>query len=499
MKRIKWISGFSFGTILLLSITMQGFAKQFDYRYVDSVTYHYYINQSWDSLIEIGKIAIKNNIDYYYLRMRMAEAYSAKEKYLLSAQSFEKAREFNHSDPYAAEGLYNAYLNSGKKGRAYHLSLEFSEKLKQKTGVKISLVDFVDVYGGYILSNNEANNGQIDLINTETNNGQQLLFGDESYVHAGLMLNLTPSFSLFSGGSFIDIAKTTRYHYHLINTGKSPPIEGPGGWINYQYFPIVLEFEETFVSHIKQNELYFNGKLQLNQGWAVNLFTNLLFINTPAIRQVRYAENITDTLRYNTITGNIQMITYPDEKVDFIENDSSFVNWVAGVSLQKDIGLVKLGFSATYAELSGAQQGQMGLSCTYYPLGNTNFYGQTELTGFFEFNEFLGNDQRLLFHQMIGLKLFDKTWLEAEFLSGNLNNVNIKQASVIYNLPEKVNFITGLNLHIFATDHLEINLIYNYSDKNGFYSNQDINSGEINEFSFDYQTHSIIGGLKWTF
>jgi hypothetical protein len=499
MKRLKWMIGFSLGLILFVGITIQGFGKQIDYRYVDSITYHLYINQSWDSLIDIGKMAIKNNIDYYYLRMRMAEAYSAKEKYLLSAQSYEKARDFNHFDPYAGAGLYNAYLNSGKKNRAYHLSHEFNESLKQKSGVKINLVDFVDVYGGYIVSNNEANNGQIDLINIETNNGQQVLFGDETYVHAGLMFNLAPSFSLFAGGSFIDIAKTTRFQYHLINTGKSPPIDGPGGWINYQYFPIVLEFEETFVSNIKQYELYFNSKLQLDQGWAVNLYTNLLFINTPVIRQVRYAENIRDTLRYNTITGNTQMITYQDEKVDFIVNDSSFVNWVAGFSLQKDFGLINLGLSGTYSEISGAQQAQMGLSFFYYPLGSTKLYGQTELTGFFEFNEYLGNAQRLLFHQMIGLKLFEKTWLEAEFISGNLNNVNIKQASVIYNLPEKVNFITGLNLHIFATEKLEISLIYNYSDKNGFYSNQYINNGEINKYSFSYQTQSIIGGLKWTF
>jgi hypothetical protein len=100
---------------------------------------------------------------------------------------------------------------------------------------------------------------------------------------------------------------------------------------------------------------------------------------------------------------------------------------------------------------------------------------------------------------MIGVKLIPKTWLEAEFLSGNLNNANIKQASVTYNLPEKINFIAGINLHIFATEKLEIKLIYNYSDKNGFYRNQDVNSGETNTFSFSYYTQSIIGGLKWTF
>lgn len=496
MKRLKWIIGCSLGAIFFMAMTVPGLSQQTDYRFVDSATYQLYINQNWDALINIGKTAIKNDIDYYYLRMRMAEAYSAKEQYLLSAQSFEKAKEFNRSDPSANAGLYYAYLNSGKKNQAYHLSREFSESLKRKSGVTIRPVDFVDVFGGYIFSNNQANNGQLELINSETIDGQQLLFGDEAYVHGGLMLNLSPSFSVYASGSFIDIAKTTRVQYKTLKLIKNnrPP---NNGWIINQLVEGVNE--ASYDSQIKQYELYLNGKLQLDKGWAVNLFTNLLFINAPMVQQVWYTENITDTLRYNTVTGNVQTINYQETEVDFIEKDSSFVNWVAGFNLQKDFGLISLGLSGTYSEISGAQQGQIGMSVFYYPLGSTKLYGQTELTGFFEFNEYQSSDQRLLFHQLIGLKLFEKTWLEAEFLSGNLNNVNIKQASVIYNLPEKVNFITGLNLHIFATDKLGISLIYNYSDKNGFYSNQNINNGEINNYSFNYQSQSIIGGLKWTF
>ena len=117
MKRLTRITGFWLGTLLFAGVSITALGQQMDYRYVDSSTYQLYIHQSWDSLIEIGKTAIKNNIDYYYLRMRMAEAYNAKEQYLLSAQSFEKAREFNHSDPNASAGLYFAYLNSGKKNQ----------------------------------------------------------------------------------------------------------------------------------------------------------------------------------------------------------------------------------------------------------------------------------------------------------------------------------------------------------------------------------------------
>lgn len=499
MKRFKSITGFWLGTILFVGASLTASSQQMDYRNVDSSTYQLYIHQSWDSLIEIGKTAIRNNTDYYYLRMRMAEAYNAKEQYILSAQSFEKAREFNQSDPNASAGLYYAYLNSGRKTQAYHLSEQFAESLKQKLSIKPKIVDFTDVFGGYIFSNNAAKNGDIILLDTLTNYGEQALFGDEKYIHAGLMFNLTPSISLYAGGSLIDIAKTNRFQYKTQNINKAPPTQGPGGWINYRYFGEVEEHEQSFDVQIKQYELYLNGKLQLDQGWAVNLFTNLLFINSPIVQQIRSGESVTDTLRYHPNTGQVIWTTFQQEQLDLIEKDSSFVNWVAGFNLQKDFGLINLGLSGTYSEISGAQQAQMVLSFFYYPLGSTKLYGKTELTGFFEFNGYLGDDQRLIFNQLIGVKLFTKTWLEAQYLSGNLNNTNIKQASVVYNLPEKVNFIAGLNLHIFATDHLEISLIYNYSDKNGLYSNQDINNGEINNYSFNYQTQSIIGGIKWTF
>jgi len=499
MKQFKWITGFWLVTMLLVGTTLSGFGQRIVFRYADSATYQLYTDQSWDSLIEIGKTAIKNNIDYYYLRIRMAEAYDAKEQYILSARSYEKALKFNQSDPYAGAGLYDAYLNSGKKRRANYLSRQFNESMKKKLGIKFRIVDVADFFGGYIFSNNAAKNGDLNLLNSGTEYGEQVLFGDEKYVHAGLMFSLSPSFSLYAGGSFIDIAKTNRYQHHILKTDKLLPTEGPGGWINYRYAARPEVVETSIETHIKQYELYLNGKLQFDKGWSVNLYTNLLFINAPIVQQIWTVESITDTLHYQPTSGEVVWTTFSHEQLDLIEKDSSFVNWVAGFELQKDMGIFKLGVSGTYSEISFGQQGQIGFSCFYYPLGSTKLYGQTALTGFFESNEYSGDDQRLIFHQMIGVKLFKKSWLEVEYMSGNLNNINLKQASVIYNLPEKINFIAGLNLHIFATEKLQISLIYNYSDKNGFYTNQHINNNKINEYSFDYQTQSIIGGLKWTF
>jgi len=452
MKQIKLNTKRWLFSVLLIGSFLPGFSGEIDYPYVDSVTYHHYVNQNWDSLIIIGKKAIENNIDYYYLRMRMGAAYNAKEKYASSAKSFKKALEFNQFDSYANSNLYFSFLNMGKNSRAYRLSENFGENLKQSIGIKPKPLELIDLFGGYTFSNNADKNNDIELLDTQSDIGKQIIIGDQKYLHAGLMLNIKPALSLYVGGSFIDIAKRTRF----------------------EYAEQLYQNEKSFDSYIKQYELYVNGKIQLDKGWALNLFTKLLYISTP-------------------------IIEYQEQNFKFIEKDSSFVNWVAGINLQKDFDFVMVNTFGTVSGLSGGQQGQLGLSCFYYPLGSTSLYGQTEFIGFFESGGLYDNDQRLLFHQMIGLKLFNKTWLEAEYLSGNLNNVNIKQALVVYNLPEKINFIAGINLHIYVTKNLEISLIYNYSDKEGIYKSKKLYSDEEIAYSFSYQTQSIIGGIKWTF
>ena len=100
---------------------------------------------------------------------------------------------------------------------------------------------------------------------------------------------------------------------------------------------------------------------------------------------------------------------------------------------------------------------------------------------------------------MLGFKLSKKTWLEGEFYSGNLNNVNIKQAAIVYNLPDKINYTLGINLHIFVNQHLSVHLMYDYYSKSGYYNNNAGDDDELNEYITDYQTHNIIGGLKWVF
>jgi len=63
--------------IAFVIISKYSYAEQdsLDFKTVDYKTYGYYVNQNWDSLIYLGNKAIAQNIDYYYLRVRIGVAY----------------------------------------------------------------------------------------------------------------------------------------------------------------------------------------------------------------------------------------------------------------------------------------------------------------------------------------------------------------------------------------------------------------------------------------
>ena len=485
--------------ILLAGVFLPGRAQIIDFPYIDSVTYHHYVNHKWEAVVANGKIGLENHIDYYYLRMRIGEAYYAMEKYALAIPHFKKALEFSHQDKSASAYLYYSYINMGMSSRAYRLGMSFNEHLKQSLDIKPKPVELIDVFGGYTFSNNESRNSQISLLRQQDDFGKQTLIGNQIYMHAGLTFHFSPSFSLYLSGSYLDIARTNRFEYRIEEQTKGVPVYANDGWIVNRFESEKVTYDQSFEGRIRQYEYYANAKIQMANGLSLNLFGNLLSINAPVIDNEKISVIKTDTLTWHPATGEVQAYAWTKDSMVFTETDTSFVNWVAGVNLQKDFNTVTINVFGTFSQLTESYQGQVGMSLLYYPLGSTLFYGKTELTGFFESGEIYGNEKRLIFCQKLGIKLFKNTWLEGEYMAGNLHNVNRNQGMIVYNLPEKINFIAGLNLHIFATKHLAVSLMYNYSDKQGNYKTENMSSDTETFYSFKYQTQSIIGGIKWTF
>ena len=89
-----------------------------DFNRINTETYRFYEEQKWDSLIHLGKEALNQEIDYYYLRMRIGIACYNKKNYRKADDHFRVALEFNQEDPVALEYLYYSMLFAGQVERS---------------------------------------------------------------------------------------------------------------------------------------------------------------------------------------------------------------------------------------------------------------------------------------------------------------------------------------------------------------------------------------------
>ncbi len=135
---------------------------------VNIKTYQYYLEQKWDSVILIGSQALRQHIDYYYLRMRMGIAYFQKKEYRIAEPHFLRALKFNSSDDVAKEYLYYCYTYSEQYDYAGKLSASFSDSLTKKlhTGY-LKPIDVIYVDAGEKLSSDTAQYHNAFFFNAE--------------------------------------------------------------------------------------------------------------------------------------------------------------------------------------------------------------------------------------------------------------------------------------------------------------------------------------------
>ncbi len=108
---------------------------------LDAITYKLYLQKDWDNLIRYAKAGLKQNIDFYYLRIRLAEAYLAKHKERKAIIELEKALNMSdYSDKYAISLLYEAYIKTGDYLRAHYLETKLSKIDKKIDELYISSV-----------------------------------------------------------------------------------------------------------------------------------------------------------------------------------------------------------------------------------------------------------------------------------------------------------------------------------------------------------------------
>ncbi len=403
-----------------------------------------YLNKSWADLVKYGNQAIHEGYDYFYLRMRIGIAYYSQKKYMKAVAHFEKAVKFNSDDKTALEYLYYSYVFSGRSSEARALTLMFSLELNESIKpAENKYIQSVNVEGGIALSSLNDNFANIDIDGSANIYGEAVITKNMQYLNAGLNHELGRRLSVYQAYSNIQINLTKDIKRNNKDTSD-----------NYL---------------LTQHDYYVSPSIQF-KGFSVSPAFHLINVN------------------FGQMSASYDKLHY---KYIFTKKDTSFINYAASFSIAKNIGIYIYNFTGGYSQLNGLTQLQTGLSLTYFPLTNLNFYGTSSLV---YLNE--NSTNRVIVLQKVGFKILSKLWADAGITYGNLQNYCENNAFVVYNTGDKILYKCGFSVTSPLFKHFEFSLRYDfYNRENTYYTVNDKLATE--SLTVNYKTHSIIGGIKW--
>lgn len=406
-------------------------------------TYQLYLAENWKELLKEGKKGLNQNIDFYYLRMRMGiAAYNLKD-YRKAIKHFEKAEEEQSQNQLVKEYLYYSYLFSGRKDDAKNYSASFDEELKEKLKIK-STLRFENVYSEVSYSQNT------DLSSLKFDNereipprtSEQSILKNTLYSHLGTKVSLNKKSSFYLGYSFL---KTENQQ-------------------EFKRGDLVDRFDNRTV----QNQFYFNFNYLLLKGLKITAAYHYLKIN---------------------VKSRVRSSILPQ----YDEVETTLDNWVTSLALTKNIGKFDIGIHGTYSNLNSSKENTIGGTLAFYPFGNLNLYSSSDVTALIFEND--NTDANYIFTQKIGFKVFEHLWSEVSASLGERHDYNQDNAFVVYNDANVIKNQFGLDF-IFPFAKFEFSLRYKYSQEEMVISHF---SSQSNSEIKDFNKHSITGGIKWNF
>lgn len=417
---------------------------------VDAQTYSLWQKNDWNGLIAIGKQALKADIDFYYLRVRMGIAYYEKKNYHMALHHFEKAFKLQSNESYIKEYLYYSYLFAGREADARVFAETLPISMKEKLGVsKNKLIDGLDQFYTYSLDPDQTavDNYSIDV--DLLKDGSQAISKSMGVFNLGLQHIIKPGFSVYH--AFTNIQKKS--FLYLQDEGVATTNANSKSLLN-QY--------------------YISGNLRIVNGLGLSLGFHYINLRFP------YETTETGQGHPRVVTNYIK------------ENDI-----VGFISAYKNFRHFTLGTTFYYSTLNNAKQFQYDYQFTFYPLGNLNLY--TVSTASLQREIFSNNsfDNRFVFHQLIGAKVFKSLWFEGFASYGDIHNLIRNNGATVFNGTDVIKGIHGGRFIVFIKPQIKFLLGYNYQYMESYFiSDQDYRKG-INRI--EYSNHSLTGGLIWNF
>lgn len=486
-------------TLLILSQASSMAAVKLDFTTVDMLTYRYYQEKKWDSVIVIGKQALRQEIDYYYLRVRLGIAYFEKTDYFPASTHLKKAMQFNSGDPVVAGYLYRAYVYTNRQEEADLLRAGMAHGKQDTILTKHGFLEEVHFETGYTVSSDRTPENLSTLMEQDSIYGEQDLYGNSFYANLAFKLRISNRVRIAAAYNYLNFDKTRYIQYGHAEAHRDTIIDNVFSRDYFYSYPWTIH-DTSFNYHVFQHEGHLSASITGPAGIRIMPAIHLVHVSYSAVNPAIQADNASDTAYYSYIDSTYHLFRYPSVSYSYQASDTSFNNWVVSLGLSRDFGIFRVGLNGSWSNLNNKKQGQAGISLSYFPLGNLDFYGTTTMTGFFQ-----GSDKRLLVSQVLGAKITPWMWGEANFYYGDYTNANIFNGSVVYNNSDIIDFRAGATLVFTVGEHLQLSINYQYFRKESrqlyYIKTEGQANGEIREVpqikTNPYYTNTLIGGITW--
>lgn len=233
-----------------------------------------------------------------------------------------------------------------------------------------------------------------------------------------------------------------------------------------QYSRIGIALNVGFKTALEQS--YANYSQTINEP----KFTSIINNNNIVIKQQEYYGKIKTALSNNvTALGGVHYIYNQF-------NNLIYQNYVGFAGIHYTIPYVKFQANFFIGNIGDSSYKQADLLVTFLPKGNTSLYLISKISYI----------DKILYSQILGLKILKNTWLEGNVTVGRFNKILENDGLYLYNDVDIKKLKAGGSLYIGLSKNVQFNLNYTFERKQRIYSNKTI-----------FNQNSINGGISWKF
>ena len=435
---------YRFVIIFLVFTSSTLYSQQLTYKTVDSITYSQFLNQKYEDLIDTAESALYEDIDFFYLRMRLGIAYYSTTDYFNALPHFIKANQMNPADTICQEYLFYSYVFTDRIEESKLFADKLSKAMQNKINYKRNFIESVSLSYGYGYTKNLQEGKTKEITANRFIYAEASYQGPFHYVSGLVEQNVKNKLKLLYG----------MWYYNTQSMGAIQI----SNKVNYK------EFKNNHYQYCLAASYY-------KKGWDVSLAGSY------------YVHNASSCFGMYDSNTNLY---------DFKTTETRINSYAAVIGIGKRFNKIHPIVNIATSNFVNRIQVQTEGSVIFYPFWNSNLYTVTSVA--YQNDD---SENKFVFFQKLGSKVTKRLWVEESFSIGDHSNYVSKYAFLTYNTMEPVKIIVGIDFKYYFK-HLEVDLGYRLQQLEGEYTYYDTPTVTKTK-QYNYINHLTTATLKWNF